>query len=330
MAKNILIVKLSSIGDVAMATVVLDGLKRVHPDAHVTWVVEPCCKDVIDGNGFVQKTIVWDKKGWVHNLRRFRLFNLAKEIRNFLVQLRQAQYDLAIDLQGLLKSGIITRLSGAKRRIGLNSKEGSRIFMTETFYADDDKRIASEYKQTVERFFHCKEPLKMWIALKDDAVNKRNHLLAEMKISDYLVFCPFSSRPQKNWPMERWAELSVVLQNEFSLPVLILGGPEDRETAQRTVELSGRGLYSLAGQLSLAESIAFVAGAKAVAGVDTGLTHIAAGLERPTVVIFGSTCPYTDPDGYRMEIIYKGLSCSPCRRNPTCNGEYTCMKEITV
>ncbi len=330
MATEILIVKLSSIGDVAMATVVLEPLKELFPQSRITWVVEPCCKDVIEGNDLVDRTVVWNKQDWVDAMKGFKLFKFKRHATGFIKELKTVGYDIAIDLQGLLKSGALTFISGAKRRVGLDPREGAQMFMTEVFRSTEDRRIAGEYKQIMEHHFNYKGPLRMHIVLKQEVELKTQEYLQKLALQDYIVFCPFSSRPQKNWPVKCWARLLDAISNEFSLPVVILGGTADRTTAEEIITLSGQRAYNMAGQLSLAESIGFVSGAGAVVGVDTGLTHIAVGFERPTVALFGSTCPYLDPDGYRVEIIYNALSCSPCRRKPVCDREYTCMNNIAV
>jgi len=329
-ATEILIVKLSSIGDVAMATVVLEPLKELFPQCRITWVVEPCCKDVIEGNDLVDRAVVWNKEDWIDAMKGFKLLKFKTHAQGFIKELKSVRYDIAIDLQGLLKSGVLTFISGAKHRVGLDPREGAQMFMTETFKSAEDKRIAGEYKQIMERHFNYKGPLKMHITLKQDVVLKTQEYLRRLGLNEYMVFCPFSSRPQKNWPVKYWTRLMNAITNEFSLPVVILGGEADRSTAEGINAIADQRAYNMAGQLSLAESIAFVSGAKAVVGVDTGLTHIAVGLSKPTVVLFGSTCPYKDPDGYSVEILYKELPCSPCKRNPTCKGDYKCMDSITV
>ena len=90
------------------------------------------------------------------------------------------------------------------------------------------------------------------------------------------------------------------------------------------------GLLSAAGQLKLDESVALVARGQLLIGVDTGLTHMGTALRVPTVALFGSTCPYADATAERTQILYDQLPCSPCRRHPTCDGRFDCMRQLTV
>jgi len=89
-------------------------------------------------------------------------------------------------------------------------------------------------------------------------------------------------------------------------------------------------LINLAGKTSLLEAIAIIDSSTAVIGVDTGLTHIGIAKDKPTVALFGSTRPYLNPDSDKARVIYEDMSCAPCRRNPTCNGQFTCMRNLTA
>jgi heptosyltransferase-1 len=140
--------------------------------------------------------------------------------------------------------------------------------------------------------------------------------------------CPFTTRPQKHWFEDRWIGLAHRLRDSGFTPVL-LGGPADREAAARIAK-GMPGIANLVGALKLDESVAAIADASVLIGVDTGLTHIGSALGVPTVALFGSTCPYVDPVAPRGVVLYEKLACSPCRRNPTCNGRFDCMRALEV
>jgi heptosyltransferase-1 len=143
-----------------------------------------------------------------------------------------------------------------------------------------------------------------------------------------VILAPFTTRPQKHWVESNWSELADRLLAQGLQPV-VLGGPADREAAQRIA--SGRpGVLNFAGRLKLDESVALISKAQLLIGVDTGLTHMGSALRVPTVVLFGSTRPYREGPTPRTRILYDALSCSPCRRRPTCNGAFTCMTQLTV
>lgn len=118
---RILIIKLSAIGDCLLASPVAQALRDSFPEAHIGWVVHPHCSPVVAKNPYLDRVHLWPRKQLFRHVLR-----VAKEIR-------AEHYDIAIDLQGLFKSGLIAKLSGAKRRIGpVEAREGAHVFYTET------------------------------------------------------------------------------------------------------------------------------------------------------------------------------------------------------
>jgi heptosyltransferase-1 len=116
--------------------------------------------------------------------------------------------------------------------------------------------------------------------------------------------------------------------------VLLLGGKGDDAAARRIVNLAGATengrLLNLAGRTTVAEAAGLVAGSDLVVAVDTGLGHMGVAFDRPTVMLFGSTRPYTVTLQDNVDVLYHAMHCAPCRRRPTCNGAYTCMKKLAV
>jgi len=142
------------------------------------------------------------------------------------------------------------------------------------------------------------------------------------------VLAPFTTRPQKHWFEERWADLGKRLLG-FGLQPVVLGGPSDKAAAARLCSQEP-GLLNLVGHLKLDESAALVADAKLLIGVDTGLTHMGSALHVPTLALFGSTAPYLQGPTANTHVMYDALRCSPCHRHPTCDGAFTCMKQLTT
>ena len=122
--------------------------------------------------------------------------------------------------------------------------------------------------------------------------------------------------------------LAPLLIETTGLTPVILGGPADTEAAARIAAADPR-IVNLAGKTRLPEAVAVIAHSALLIGVDTGLTHMGTALARPTVAIFGSTCPYTDTGRPTGSVIWLGMECSPCRRRPTCGGKFTCLRDIT-
>jgi heptosyltransferase-1 len=247
--------------------------------------------------------------------------------------LREHDFDVAIDLQGLLRSGIMTFLSGAPIRIGLGSKEGSGAFMTHVLsrIEGDRRRIGSEYRFLAEVLELDVGDFKMEVHLAEEDRRWAQEKEVELGLhKGYFVALPFTTTPQKHWRENRWAQLMDRVTEELGFPTVILGGPEDHAALERIRAMSRIPPGSLVGMTTLGQASAMVQRASLVIGVDTGLSHMGIAFDRPTVTIFGSNIPYTEPPTDRAKVIVNWLECSPCKGNPTCNGAFTCTELIAV
>jgi heptosyltransferase I len=145
----------------------------------------------------------------------------------------------------------------------------------------------------------------------------------------FIALCPFTTRPQKHWPDAYWPELARLLGEAGLGRCVVLGGPGDRAQADALVAQMPSGSLSLAGATALPDLPAWLSQAALVIGVDTGLTHIGIAVGTPTIALFGSTCPYTRGADSPLAVLYDALPCAPCKRRPTCDGAYTCMRQLT-
>jgi len=328
--KRILIVRLSAIGDVVMATPLIRAIRDTWPEARVSWIVEEGSRPVLEANPHLDEVIVWEREKWRRLLGRKRILSLLKEIFSFSRHLRARKYDTAIDAQGLLKSGVIAYMSGAAERIGLGSKEGSAIFMTRVVdRAAASDSMSSQYLLLAEKMGLNTGNFSMDMALGPEAEQFGDDFASSLS-SPYAVFSPFTTRPQKHWIEERWRELAVRVREELHLTAVLLGGPGDAGPAERIVKGNHSGMVNMVGKTTIQQAAAIIRQASVLAGVDTGLTHIGYAMGVPSVALFGATRPYLDIGKMPGAVLYHPLECSPCRRNPTCDGDYTCMKAITT
>lgn len=289
---NILIVKLSAIGDVTMATPFPRGLKMLYPEARIDWLVEPLSADVLRGNPFINEVIVWER---CHSMRVKGLkgaWGLVRDLRELAGRI-QGRYDLAIDLQGLARSGLAVRASGAAVRLGKkDSREGSGWFLTHKadleapFY-----RASEQYIGILRRLGLSKPPQSMEIYPDADNVAKADALLASAGVSsEYAVLTPATTRPYKHWSDEAFAQTIVLLERELGLTSVLLGSPKDREMANRIMAMSGEsGAVSLAGETTLRDAAEIIRRARLLVGVDTGLMHFGIAMGTPTIAVFGPT-----------------------------------------
>jgi heptosyltransferase-1 len=328
--KSILIVRLSAIGDVILASGLIPALRAAFPEARLGWLAEESQADLLRHNPRLDRLHLWPRRRW-RELRRARRYRqLAREALALVRALREERYDLVLDLQGLLKSGAWAFLSGGRRRIGLGSREGSRLLMTEVLDRRvDDGRIGKEYRKLALALGAPEEAYTLDIAVSDEDHRHALEFLPKVGVTGpFSVIAPFTTRPQKHWLDENWAELALRLGDR--LPVLMLGGPGDRERAGRIQTLAGEKLIDLTGRTTLGQCAALIERAELLVGVDTGLTHLATALGIPTLALFGSTRPYLDTGRPSARVLYEKLECSPCRRRPTCGGSFDCMRRHGV
>lgn len=329
---SILVIRLSALGDVAMASGLIPALRAAYPDARLSWLTEPAAAPLLRANPRLDELLVWDRPAWRRLWQERRHAELWRAWREFRQRLRAGRYDLVIDAQGLLKSGLCAWWTGAPRRIGIHPREGSQWLVTERFEprAVERPEIGSEYRLVALHLGAPAGAFHMDVVPSDAARQAAQAALARAGVTGpYAALCPFTTRPQKHWFPDRWAALAARLKARGLTPVL-LGGPSDRAAAQEILAHPDTPAASLVGELRLDESAAAIQGAALLVGVDTGLTHIGSAMRVPTVALFGSTRPYLQVPQAPTRVMYEALPCSPCRRHPTCGGRFDCMRSHEV
>jgi heptosyltransferase-1 len=330
--RRILLVRTSAIGDIVFASPLAAAFRRAYPQAHLAWLVQPECAPLLIHHPDLDEVIPWPYRTWRRLWQARRWPTLARQIGAFRAELRERRFDLAVDLQGLLKSGLLTRLSGAGERIGLGSREGSQWLMTRTVpRGGDPARIGSEYLYLAETLGLPVGGFEMQVYYGPEETAFADDLIEHKALTGgYAVLCPFTTRPQKHWFEDRWAALARRLSAVLGLPAVMLGGPADREAARRIHDQADGGLIDLAGETDLLQAAAVIDRSALLVAVDTGLGHMGIAFGRPSLLLFGSTCPYRNTTRANARVLYHPMSCSPCRRKPTCHGAFTCMKSIEV
>ncbi len=329
---SILIVRLSAIGDILFATPLLAALRRTFPRARIAWLVQAEYRELLSAHPDLDLVIPCPISRWRRDWRQGRRRQVLREIAGLRGQLRGQRFDLALDLQGLLKSGTLTWLSGARQRIGLGSREGSGLLMTRVLSPlPESERIGSEYLFLAAALGLTVDDFSMALHYTaQDAAAAGCLLDAQGLRAGFVAACPFTTRPQKHWLAERWPALAQRVLAEYGLPLALLGGPGERSVADAMASAAGAAAVSLAGQTSLPQAAAVIARSRALVGVDTGLGHMGIALGRPTLLLFGATCPYTDTTRADARVLYHPRACSPCRRRPTCDGRFDCMRDIGI
>ena len=360
--RAILLVRLTARGDVLLASPVVEALRRRHPKAHIAWAVESHARNMIEHHEGLDEIIVWNRASWKAMIRAGRWRELRRAYRKLRRRLRAPGFDIALDLQGLLRSGWVAWLSGAPVRIGLGSKEGSWMFMTGTVprHGTSPGSTSLQYPYFASALGLANEELSPHLALSDDEEAFAHRFVAEHDLaSGYAALAPFTTRPQKHWFEDRWGAVAACIRDQLKLPVVILGGPDDRDAAGRIANLAEERIAGLAeervagpaegragdgnasvpspspvidltGRTRLGEAAAVVKHAGLFLGVDTCLTHVSVAFRRPSVLLFGSNIPYREAPHTRARIALELQPCAPCGNRPTCGGAFWCMRALGV
>ncbi|MGM0424146.1 MAG: glycosyltransferase family 9 protein [Thermodesulfobacteriota bacterium] len=329
--KSILIIRLSAIGDIVMASGVIPVLRKHFPEASLDWLVQSECAQLLQGHAGLRRTISWPRQTWQQLWSQGKLLELSRQFRSLVKELRSQEYDLVLDLQGLWKSAWLAWICKSGHKVGLDSREGSKWVLDKVCRSSPgDRRMASEYLHLLQELgLHTQDFHLGLQSRSEDQIQARELLQAHGVQGEYAVFCPFSTREQKLWPLQHWLVLAGLLQERVGLQMVLLGGPADREMAEYLQSKSSCRLVNLAGETNLIQSLALVKGASLLIGVDTGLTHMGIMSQTPSVALFGSTCPYLWTGRQDSVVLYQERDCSPCRRHPNCNGQYQCMQDLS-
>ncbi|WP_310385718.1 lipopolysaccharide heptosyltransferase II [Roseateles sp.] len=331
---RVLIVRLSALGDVVLSSGLIPALLSQWPAARITWLVEAPAAPLLKHNPRLHEVIVLPTAHWKSLWREGKRLQALREIWRFRASLRAARFDLVIDPQGLLKSGLMAWFTGAPRRVNLKPRESSQYLMHESVRpalpaAGELPIVAHEYRDLAVYLGADSSSYRMDLAVGELALQQARSRLKDAKVGPkYAVLAAFTTRPQKHWIESHWAGLADGLIAQGLTP-LLLGGPADLTAAQR-IAASHDGILNLVGQFKLDETVAVINDAALLVGVDTGLTHMAIALNIPSVALFGSTTPYLRGPDARTQVLYERLDCSPCNRKPTCNGRYDCMRQLDV
>lgn len=322
--KRVLIIRLSAIGDVVFASPLVAACRKRHPNIEIDWLAEGVVRPLLTDLPGLAQVVLWPRQEWQDLWREKRIFALLRAVMAFRQKLRERNYDLVIDAQGLVKSAFLSWLTGSPQRIGFKSKEPNGVFLTQRFDKSITPRISSEYLALADTLGWDTSNFEMVLGLSE-LDNKRSIDIAPQEA--YVVIAPFTTRPQKHWTHAHWRALIEQLVNAGHR-VACLGGPADREEAATLLE--GLTVMNWVGAYPLGVSAGLVKQSSGVIGVDTGLTHMGIAAGVPTVALFGSTCPYLETGRDNVRVIYHGLECAPCRRSPTCGGRFDCMVGITA
>lgn len=331
---SILIVKLSAIGDVVHSLPFLEVLRENFPHARIDWLVEEGGARIIEGHPAIDRVIVSRRRSWQRRLVKGTAYlSVIREAARFLREIRAREYDLVIDLQGLLKSGVLTGLSRGKRKIGMGGvREGGRLFLNERPVLVDYEQHAIDRYLKLAEYLECDlSPWKGDIPVFESDRRLINQLLSVDGLGErpLVAINPVARWKTKLWESERFAALADRVGNDLSCEIIFTGSKHDRAIIEDISKMMNKRPMNLAGRTTLKELACLYTRCRALVSTDTGPMHIAAAAGCRVVALFGPTAPLrTGPYGHGHRVIRADVECSPCFKRK-CE-HMTCMKRITV
>lgn len=322
---KILIIRFSSIGDIVLTTPIIRCLKQQRPDAEIHYLTKKAFEPILMANPYLHHIHLLDD-------------NLDATIEN----LKKIGFDYVIDLHKNLRSA---RVKNALRSKKTKSYTFSKLNVQKWLYVNMKMNLMPD-KSIVERYFEALKPLGIhndgqgldyFIPEKD----KTDHKDIPMSHwAGYVGFVIGGSFATKKLPVERWKEICAL----SPIPIILLGGPEDREEAQEIASIDPIKIYNSCGKFNLNESAHLVQQSKLIVSNDTGLMHVAAAFKKPIVSLWGNTTPEmgmfpyygynnlkTNVAPHLLLVENKNLSCRPCSKigfNKCPKKHFKCMNVL--
>ena len=325
---NVLIVKLSAIGDVIHALPVSYAIKETFPYAKVTWVVEPPAYDLLTMNPYVDKIILFEKK-------EFKTFSgFVERFFPFRKEIQSESYDAVLDLQGLFKSAAIAFFAKSNIKLGIcNMRELSNKVSKPVIGEHAQGHIVERYLDTA-RAIGCRvKDVTFPIEIPREEIYNARDIMKNAGLDEnkpYVVFAVGANWANKRWRTDFFAELGDWLYNLKVMPVLIGGGETDFKIAADIYAAMQNSPVNLVNKTNLKQLAYVIENARLVIGGDTGPVHLAAGLKIRTLMLMGPTdANRNGPYGQIQNAIEVDRDCKGCWKR-ACPKNEDCLANISV
>jgi lipopolysaccharide heptosyltransferase I len=290
--KNILIIKPSALGDIVHALPVLSSLRGRFPNAKLIWLANNAFAPLLECTEGLDEILPFDRKGMSRWFCRTADFRALREFRQTL---KTGQFDLVLDLQGLLRSAIFSKMTDCPRRIGLKEAREFASF----FYTHQVARPADSV-HILDTYFAMLREIGVETCLPDcrltapaAAMESVRQKLQENNLTSkqFIVLVPGSAHAYKCWPAEQFARVAGNLHRRYGWPAVVVGTQSERVYADAIRINASSPVIDLTGRTSIPELIALCGQAGAAVSNDTGPGHIALATNTPGVIVFGNTNP---------------------------------------
>ena len=318
-----LLVRLGALGDIIHAIPVAAALRRAFPSARIDWLVSAKHRELLDLVPAIDRRLVLgDSTGWP----------------GAIAELRRGRYDVAIDLQGLLKSAVLARSSGATRVVGFTARylreRLARVFYSDAYDPGGTGLFDPRSTQHVVRLnLGLLEPLGLTVDTPEfpiDAVGSNAAAAVRARVGGpYAVLNPGAAWPNKRWPPSRFGGVARSITARHGLPSVVSWGPGEEALASEVVEASA-GTAQLAPPTSITDLVALVRGARLMVSGDTGPAHIAAAVGTPIVGLYGPTRPARNGPWAAADVALSRDSVCQCPHLRRCRLSTMCLLDIQV
>lgn len=305
---NVLIVKLTSMGDLVHALPAISDAVKAIPDIHFDWVVDEAFADIARLHPAVENIITTAHRRW--SREKWKTFK-SNEVVNLIKKIREKKYDIVIDAQNNLKSAIVTSITrGLKCGMDKNSarEKFSDLVCDKTFYISLDQHAIARQRQLFAQSLGYEVPTSE----PDFGIDKSK--LPSLPITlpkPYVVFVHSTTWQSKHWPESYWMELIKMAADAGYHIVLPWGNAAEQARAERLAKASDQTI--VLPRLSIREQASMLNGAVGTVCVDTGLGHLAAALDVPGVHLYGPTDPkLIGATGKHQVHLIAEYECAPC------------------
>ncbi len=273
---------LTAVGDAVHVLPVVTAIKRKSPGTRITWILQPGPATLVRGHPAVDEVLVFERRqGW----RAYARLRAALKGRRF---------DVALAMQPYFKAGLITAMVDAPRKIGFDrqrSRDLTWIFANEHLEPRGERHFQDQYLEFAEALDVDPLPLTWNLGPWPSEQPLRDAFAAQLTRPAASIVIA-TSKPEKDWPAERWAEVCDALDEEFGLQPVLVGGRSPRELAAEETILArttSRPRSTLGAPLR--ELVSILDASALVLSPDTGPLHMAVALNRPTIALMGYTNP---------------------------------------
>jgi heptosyltransferase-1 len=328
---RILIVRLSALGDIVHALPVLAALHKAQPAAQIDWLVEENYASILSIASGLHRRIVVRARTSTESAGRVAFGGVLGYPRAVSF-LRSQRYDVALDLQGLIKSAVWARASGATRVIGFSRahlrEPQAALLYSETVTPPDAAHVIQKNLAVLPALGVERATVELPLTPHASAETTAAIETAGGSLQ-FIVINPGAAWPNKRWPPGRFGGLAAALRDRTGLRSLVTWGPSERELADAVVATSS-GAATAAPATSVADLAVLMRDAALVVSGDTGPLHIAAAMGTPLVGLYGPTWPERNGPWDPRDVVISRADVCVCHHKRQCQRGAPCINEITL